>query len=595
MGRQLALGYPVEQVGHVGGVARRVALDECAPEHALHVASLQQQEVQRDFWDPAACEADHKVAAFPGDGAQRRLGEVAADGIVDYVHAAALGEALQPVPEGLGRVVERKVGPVPPGKLQLVGRGRAGDDTRAHEPAEFDGRQADAPGRAEHGQGLAGLQPRAVLERMERGAVGDGEPRRLLVADARGDAHQALGARDHSLPARAPAQMGDDALALRPAAHAPPKRRDHAGTLRPRRERKRGLVLVTALDDERVEEIERGRAHLNHHLAGAGPGLRQVLDDEGLRPAERLRQHCSHDPSSRPRPIPRDDRTGDPDKGTAPSPEPQFRRVEQPSVKVTAPCYRQAHQPLRVCAMIRFVSLRFALALGVPLLIATDPAALAQEAPTQPQRAAAPKRQTDRKPASQEAKPAAAGQAQPKKSPEKKGADKKGDDKKGAEKKGAERKGAKSAAGPGGAQATLLASFGDWNAYVSQQGRAKVCYALSKPKDQQPKELKRDSAYLFVSFRPSENVRNEIAVVMGFAAKDGNAEAAIGKTTYALVTKDQNAWVQNPAEENQVVATMSRGPNLVLKAVSKRGNKVSDTYSLNGFGPALDRARKECS
>ena len=167
--------------------------------------------------------------------------------------------------------------------------------------------------------------------------------------------------------------------------------------------------------------------------------------------------------------------------------------------------------------------------------------------------------------------------------------------KKGAEKKGAEKKGAKSAAGPGGAQATLLASFGDWNAYVSQQGRAKVCYALSKPKDQQPKELKRDSAYLFVSFRPSENVRNEIAVVMGFAAKDGNAEAAIGKTTYALVTKDQNAWVQNPAEENQLVATMSRGPNLVLKAVSKRGNKVSDTYSLNGFGPALDRARKECS
>src|SRR3954463_6146242 len=110
--------------------------------------------------------------------------------------------------------------------------------------------------------------------------------------------------------------------------------------------------------------------------------------------------------------------------------------------------------PLRVCAMIRFVSLRFALALGVPLLIATDPAALAQEAPTQPQRAVAPKRQTARNPASQEAKPAAAGQAQPKKSPEKKGTDKKGDDKKGVEKKGAEKKGAKSAAGPGGAQAT---------------------------------------------------------------------------------------------------------------------------------------------
>ena len=98
-----------------------------------------------------------------------------------------------------------------------------------------------------------------------------------------------------------------------------------------------------------------------------------------------------------------------------------------------------------------------------------------------------------------------------------------------------------------------------------------------------------------MSFRPSENVRNEIAVVMGFAAKDGNAEAAIGKTTYALVTKDQNAWVKNPTEENQVVATMSKGQALVVKASGKRGGKLTDRYSLNGFGQALDRARKECS
>jgi hypothetical protein len=150
------------------------------------------------------------------------------------------------------------------------------------------------------------------------------------------------------------------------------------------------------------------------------------------------------------------------------------------------------------------------------------------------------------------------------------------------------------ATGPGGT--SLLASFGDWGVYTAQTGRAKICYAVSQPKERLPKNLNRDPAYVFVSFRPSENVRNEVAVVMGTAAQDGGeAEAVVGAKTYALVTKDQNAWVKNPTEENQVVATMSKGQALVVKASGKRGGKLIDRYSLNGFGQALDRARKECS
>jgi hypothetical protein len=152
------------------------------------------------------------------------------------------------------------------------------------------------------------------------------------------------------------------------------------------------------------------------------------------------------------------------------------------------------------------------------------------------------------------------------------------------------------AAGPGGAQATLLATFTDWGAYATGQGRAKVCYALSQPKDRQPKDLKRDPGFLFVSFRPADNVRNEVALRMGFATRDGAAaEAVIGTATYALVTKGMDAWIRNPAEEAQVIANMSKGKDLTIKATSGRGNATSDRYSLSGFAQALDRARKECS
>jgi hypothetical protein len=151
-------------------------------------------------------------------------------------------------------------------------------------------------------------------------------------------------------------------------------------------------------------------------------------------------------------------------------------------------------------------------------------------------------------------------------------------------------------AAPGGVPATLLASFGDWGVYTAQSGRTKICYALTQPKDRQPKTATRDPAYLFVSFRPAENVKNEVAFVMGYPTKDnGAAEASIGATNYVLLTKEANAWLKNPAEEGQAITTMSRNQALVVKAQSRKGAQLTDRYSLTGFGPALERARKECS
>jgi invasion protein IalB len=148
---------------------------------------------------------------------------------------------------------------------------------------------------------------------------------------------------------------------------------------------------------------------------------------------------------------------------------------------------------------------------------------------------------------------------------------------------------------PGGGTATLVATFSDWTAYTAQTGRAKICYALSQPKVRTPANLKDTPAYLFVSFRPAENVRNEVATVLGFATKDGgDAAVTIGSTSYPLVTKAQNAWIKNPAEEGQAITTMSKGQAIVVSATSARGNKTSDRYSLAGFAQALDRAKKEC-
>jgi hypothetical protein len=216
--------------------------------------------------------------------------------------------------------------------------------------------------------------------------------------------------------------------------------------------------------------------------------------------------------------------------------------------------------------------------LSALFVIGTGPAALAQ-----PQRGQQSTRPAPAKPA---AKPAPTAKTSPAKPAAAAAA--------GAAAGAGAAKATQAATGPGGA--SLLTSYGDWGVYTAQTGRSKICYALSQPKDRLPKNVNRDPAYLFVSFRPAENVKNEVALVLGFAAKEnGAAEAAVGNASYALITKASNAWLKNPAEEGQAIATMARSGTVTVKMQSARGSSLTDRYSLNGFGKALEHARKECA
>lgn len=145
------------------------------------------------------------------------------------------------------------------------------------------------------------------------------------------------------------------------------------------------------------------------------------------------------------------------------------------------------------------------------------------------------------------------------------------------------------------AGATLVATFGDWGAYTAQSGKSKICYALSEPKGRTPATLKDTKAYLFVSFRPADSVRNELASVLNFKTKEGGAASlGIGATSFDLVTRGENAWIKTQADEATAIGAMGKGGAVIVQATSARGNKTSDRYSLTGFSQALDRAKRDC-
>jgi len=146
-------------------------------------------------------------------------------------------------------------------------------------------------------------------------------------------------------------------------------------------------------------------------------------------------------------------------------------------------------------------------------------------------------------------------------------------------------------------QAVLLGQFGDWGAYRASPGGKKICFALSKPTSAniEPTGRNRDAAYAFVSTRPSEKVKNEVSVIVGYPQKPGHdATASVGSATYAMYTQNDGAWVKNAAEEAQMVDTMRKAADLVVKSESGRGTRTTDTYSLKGIAQALDRVAEEC-
>jgi hypothetical protein len=146
-------------------------------------------------------------------------------------------------------------------------------------------------------------------------------------------------------------------------------------------------------------------------------------------------------------------------------------------------------------------------------------------------------------------------------------------------------------------QAVLLGQFGDWGAYTATPGGKKVCFALAKPTSAvtEPAGRPRDPSYAFVSTRPSEKVKNEVSVIVGYSQKIGHdATASIGSANYAMYTQDDGAWIKNAAEEAQMVDTLRKGADLVIKSVSIKDTKTTDTYSLKGLGQALDKVAEEC-
>jgi hypothetical protein len=132
--------------------------------------------------------------------------------------------------------------------------------------------------------------------------------------------------------------------------------------------------------------------------------------------------------------------------------------------------------------------------------------------------------------------------------------------------------------------------------YLAQDGRNKVCYALGQPKERQPNaKLRGTTALIFISTRPADGVRNEVAINLGYGTKNSSAATAeIDGEGWEMITKGTNAWVKGQSKEEEFVRALQGGAKLVVKASTLEGTATSDVYSLKGLSDALARVAQGC-
>ena len=141
-----------------------------------------------------------------------------------------------------------------------------------------------------------------------------------------------------------------------------------------------------------------------------------------------------------------------------------------------------------------------------------------------------------------------------------------------------------------------LGKFKDWESFVLMQGESKVCFAQSIPIVKAPKKFKRDPSRLFVSFRPTENIKNEISVTNGYEFKlKTPVTAKSGKKVYDLFSKGRFAWVIDNEDEAKLIVTMKKSSRIMIIGNSDKGNQTTDHYSMMGFTKAYNAAKKACS
>ena len=136
--------------------------------------------------------------------------------------------------------------------------------------------------------------------------------------------------------------------------------------------------------------------------------------------------------------------------------------------------------------------------------------------------------------------------------------------------------------------------YKNWESFIAQTDKGKICFAQTIPTKRAPASIKREKSKLFVTFRPSEDIKDEVSMTSGHDYKSSTVMASSGKKNFSFFSQKNFAWLLDDQEEKNFIKLMKRATNVIVKARTTKGAETTDHYSMMGFTKAYNTAKKTC-
>ncbi len=137
--------------------------------------------------------------------------------------------------------------------------------------------------------------------------------------------------------------------------------------------------------------------------------------------------------------------------------------------------------------------------------------------------------------------------------------------------------------------------YKNWESFVAETDKGKICFAQTVPTKRAPAAVKRDKSKLFVTFRPSEEIKDEVSLTSGHDYKTSSVTASSGKRRYSFFSQKEFAWLLDDQEEKKFIQLMKKATDIIVKARTTKGAETTDHYSMMGFTKAYNTAKKTCN
>ena len=137
--------------------------------------------------------------------------------------------------------------------------------------------------------------------------------------------------------------------------------------------------------------------------------------------------------------------------------------------------------------------------------------------------------------------------------------------------------------------------FDDWNAYIFDSKKDKVCFVASMPLKSTGEYTRRGDVFLIVSHRPKEDSYDVLTFVAGYTFMPrSEVQFRVGNVKANLFTNEDTAWAKNLKTDEDIARAMNKSVRATARGLSMEGVETHDVFSMKGFNNAMEAINRLC-